>query len=1617
MTQSPSASQPAPEQEERSGWVRRVAVGGIWVVGGGIVLILLLLSPAGATGVARILAGSFAPEGTSLDIGRVSGWLPFSATLRDVRMRDGAGNVILEADRVEVDPVVSALLRGRLRFRTVQLRGWSLLFRDRPQGQWGLGLAGSAESPPATTTSDSAPGLWIGRLTSTGGSVFVLAQGTPSDTTVQVRDIAGRALEVRSVSGGFAATIPDLGGVLGLAVAQPGYRMRLEASGALAAGGIAFDTLVAHGTESRVAGELALRFPDPSTSTTAISGAFGTDALAPADLQAFAPWFAGEQAVALQAQVGGTLDSVGVHLEADGHGLGTADATLAVLVGNDDGAVRWNATVQDLDPRLVMGSDALPGRLRGHSSARLSGPDPTAWDGPLSIAVARSSLGEIVIDSATTRLEFTGGEGRGPIRLSVAGLSANGTGAIRPFLERPTYEARVQVSWSPGAASYNSDSGSTRLSGVLQVQGSGFEPTTLELDAHLGLGPARVGPSLRLDSLASDISLRQGRLSAPFRIGLGDGLAAARVHGVPFADEPSFTLEDGQFRNVNAASVSSGAVSTDLRGAFEGTWAGLSPQAAEASLVVDVDSSRVGDVAGLIGRIQIGLGDGAAQVDGSLDAPDSQMEFAAETRPFDSLPSWTVLPSRIAGFDAAEWTSGAAPSTDITAEFEGAGSGYSPESVQGDLSIVVGPSQFAQAAIDSAQLHLDASAGVVRGRVRGRTGRWALYGSARLDDPFGSPSAPPSYRGQFTLSEPTTLGVEESSIATLEFDGRGFDPETLALTSSVMIDSVNVLGAALSGGRARLALEDGMIRVDTLTLDGTGIRVAGAGTVPLTRSAPSGSFALEAVLTELDLVRPVVDARPLSIGRGELTLSLVGPADARQVDVSSEVNALLWGDYQLRGFWAQGQAALSPPLGSFPTTLSGSVRIEDVVTPQFTIRETTLDVGDSEDGDRIRLALTSTLDDRRTLEAQALLDPRPEARSIAIERLDASVDQDRWSLVRPSSVRYGPRFEVDSLDLRAGDQRLFVDASVAANGDQLLDATVERLELGTVADLLGFDRLQGQLSGSVGLSGTANEPAISGNFSTTLARPSGAPARATVDFRSDSSSIDVALDLEDGDGGQLRAEGMVPVALQLPWTAPSLTATDSSLNAPVDLDIRADGLGLSWARPLIDPELVQELDGRLDMNVSVGGTAKAPSVDGSLRLGDGHWALPSLGVVWRDVGAHARFVRNEIILDSAHVRSGDDGRLSADGRVQLQALNVGAFDVRLVADDFQAIDNELATATITGQAQIGGTTSQPDLTGDLRLLSTDVYLGGFDFGNGAVEDVTLSDSDYEHLAETFGRSFRSTSSDPIVALDSLAVDLNITAGRDIWVRQSGNPELALQMTGDLRVEKARGDSLSLTGTVEGIPERSYVKQFGKRFALRTAELDFRGAPLETQVDVEAIYSVPSIRDPDQAEVTVTLGIQGTLEQLGVTLGSEPSMDASDIVSYLATGRPASRDLALPSNEASDGESLTQTGTDLALSTLAGSLESAAAQGIGLDVVEIELDGLRGATLVAGRYISPRLFVGFRRPLSLSSSEETTGAVQPPSEVELEYQALRWLLLNLEVGGGAFDFLIRSRVAY
>jgi autotransporter translocation and assembly factor TamB len=229
----------------------------------------------------------------------------------------------------------------------------------------------------------------------------------------------------------------------------------------------------------------------------------------------------------------------------------------------------------------------------------------------------------------------------------------------------------------------------------------------------------------------------------------------------------------------------------------------------------------------------------------------------------------------------------------------------------------------------------------------------------------------------------------------------------------------------------------------------------------------------------------------------------------------------------------------------------------------------------------------------------------------------------------------------------------------------------------------------------------------------------------------------------------------------------------------------------------------------------------------------------------------------------------------------------------------------------------------------------------------------------------------------------------------------------------VRLTKEPGGETLLLGKITPVPRRGFVEQFARSFDITGGELQLNGRPADHRVDLHAEYRPPSADRSNDDDVKIKLDVTGPFDKLELALTSEPAMDETEIVNYIATGRSNVPGVGDP-NAKDDTGSLA---TDIGIAGLTGGAQMAAQEAIGLDVLQVRFDALDGATLVAGRYVDPKVYVGFLQPLQYKDEGSPTSNALARTRFEVEYAFQRWLVLNVKGESTELRSFLRVRHEY
>jgi translocation and assembly module TamB len=1308
-----------------------------------------------------------------------------------------------------------------------------------------------------------------------------------------------------------------------------------------------------------------------------------------------------------------------------------------------------DATFEDGLARFTLATAARPwANVDASGTIRPFGEDP-AYD----LTVAASQLGALGGDGA---FRITGGRVRA--RLEGAGFSpdaASGRGSITLAADigrAALRDGSVVAEWSDGEATARVvlpiDEGSMRaniLAGWggerLRLDVRSLDVNRLDIAAMLGdtvrtlLTAAGSGElmwrdarssradfdfavenavwgDLRVDTARAEVQLRAGRLTADVLARSGAGSIDLEATAQPFDAVPEYRVTRLDVRQVDLSQVKEGLPVSRIDATASLSFTGRSPAQATGAGTIAFDSARIGGTVLDQTVVDFLLADGGLQLGGDANVLDGRVSFDARMRPFDESRPFTVERARFENIAIDSLSGGRiASSLSGTLRLEGRLPADALPVVAGTLEL--DGSTFNQGRIDDGHVEFALQDGVATLEARVETGEGEILADGRaMLDRTGPEQAIRLREARLDvvidLPDIAALAgrdtLQGNLDARIQVAGTGLNDGRLAWDVLVAAEG-DLDGTRLDTLRLDARIANDILRLDTLILASNVVNGSGGGAVSLrdggrlaTNADGVGGAAdpplrVRLVSDSISAITTLLGIELLSMrsGRLDLTASNIEGGIRTQVELAvagliargigaDSIHADLDGLIQDRTI-ETGEGTVRVQRAAF-----GSARFEEIAT-QFAYR---LDTATFAAG--IRRDETHDL----TIAGRADIN----GRSATLDRLGFVLVDDEWQLQQPTTISWAGPIRIDELLLVADGRRIAIDGVIDREGQQDLTLSLDSVPLDGFAEFAGLRGVVGMLDGTVRLDGPATDVSVSGDLS---ARVSEMVADMTIETEAGQLTIDASA--EDGGGNPLTVRGSLPFALSI---APDHEAPPAA--GALALQVAADSFSLGWLTPLLEQTGMQRLEGRFSADASFRGTADSPDLSGTARVVGGRISIPDQGIEYDDVRVRVTLDGSRIHVDTLRMRA--EGTAAITGDIVLDRIDDPRFELEGRFDRFRAARNEWTRLGLSGDIRITGDLQSPDIRGNITVDDTDFYAdpAGQGGGGGA---VTLTEDDYEMLRNYFGYiPERDTLADRDL-MDAWAMNVDVALGTDVWARKRAEPEMRLQLGGSLDVRKEPGDSIRLFGTIEVDPRRSFFQQFGRRFSVSEGSVTFNGSIWSWVADLDAEYEVPSFSDPTAPEVVITLSVTGGWENLSLVLGAQPSLETSDILSYLATGRPA----ASAAEFGGSGGGVLGTGASFAVSRAASFLEDAASETVGLDVVEIRQDGLRGATLVAGRYVSPRLYVGFQQSLTLRDQDEGIARRDQGTQVEVEYSLYRWLLLNLQGGQSDFRFFFRSRRAF
>lgn len=1420
---SPAAAPPQPPKPPRvprPGWLRVAKWAGIGA--GGLVLLLVVLFGLLQTGpVKRMVMGivfDSALEGEELTVSfaDVEGFFPFTIAITDVTVADSRGPVLTLA-RWDMDWQPLALLDGSVVIDTLIVSDAEL-----------LRLPPTAEDTPAEPFEFVVPEL---------GSAF------------EVDRFALQNLTVGQAVAGEAATLA-VEGRASLSPGRQGGEVQVTVDRVDGAGG-RLELLVVRAPDTDdLSIELHLR--DPAGG--AVTRTAGLPGLPPVTLDLvgngpLAAWSgrltaSAGPSVSLDADLRlGVTKTVTMSLEGAAvitgllppevaplvpPRLGLA-ADLAFVSGGRISVDNLALTAPGQSVVLQLAFDPADGAIEGTTKIDLDDAAPL-----LAQIVPDLAAGAVALDA---RLAGTLQQPVLALDATVQDLRTPEAGARSVELHLRDIAARLPEEAAPGLPQSVALQADGRLVGVT---------VSADLSANLGVDPAPLLAQPVDWSFAGTVDLAAGAAAIDgLQLALGD--IALFLAG---------TVSDG-FTRADAALTLDAADIAPLA-AMAGVPA-YGPLSLDAELTGDLGGGSAGPSAIVV------LGGDLSGIATGLPGADAVLAEAG------GLSGMVTLQDGVLRLDAVE-LSGAGTRLAVNGSVAESGLDIAFDAALDDLGLLAGlagqPLGGAAALSGTVSGSLDDA--VLGARIDGRGLAFAdirlasLGGTLSAANLLGDPTARAELQGRTasvagTVLDRVDLEASASGLATR--------PQGRLAVEVARAD------ATLSAQSAFDLPPDGSVRLNGLTVSGSGLALA--GDIRLDGGIASGRLAGQT--SDLAALGRLADL-PLA---GSLTLAIDLAAEGGRQSVAAEV--------EVAGMTlAQPDAA---PLSL--DRLSLSARVADATgTPQLSaeaavagLRQDDLTVATGTlwaNGDLRALDFEASVEGERrepfTVAAGGAL-ALTDSTGLRLDKLDVTYGGQPFRLLQPATVAWSDNvIAVSGLRASAGEGQVgadlrFAPDAVAASID------IKALPLSLVAAFTPGLDATGTVDATLTLSGAPSSPdgqaqlRFAGLRAGALEGGDLAALGGVVDATLRNGYLEAKAALDNPPGVTLQADIGMPFAISL---APIAVALDPA--AP--LSGRVDGaFDLS-----IVPELVDlrgdNLAGRLEARLALGGTVGAPDASGEARILGGSYESADLGTVVRNLEAVVAGSRSEIVLRSLTATDGEDGRLDASGTLALDGDRGFPFSMTASLDEFHVLRRDDATVAADGRiavessaegGRIGGavTVSEAELRIPEGLPASIVKLDVVEIN--VPPELRRAREARAAEAEAAAASAQASAAAPWL------LDLTVDLPGQVFVRGRG---LTSEWRGNLAIT-GTASAPDIVGRLEAV--RGQFDLLGRTLVLDRGVITFTGGTvIDPTLDI--------LTTAEAEGMIAELRIGGSVQRPTFEMGSDTGLPQDQVLAVLLFGR-------------------------------------------------------------------------------------------------------------------------------
>ncbi|MEJ2604256.1 MAG: translocation/assembly module TamB domain-containing protein [Gammaproteobacteria bacterium] len=795
---------------------------------------------------------------------------------------------------------------------------------------------------------------------------------------------------------------------------------------------------------------------------------------------------------------------------------------------------------------------------------------------------------------------------------------------------------------------------------------------------------------------------------------------------------------------------------------------------------------------------------------------------------------------------------------------------------------------------------------VDRLRVNSEAGGLEASGNVEL-------AAEPSWDVAFSLRdlEPDSWGAPVAARVSMRGTSSGYWRSAEEHEVSVLVESLDgTYRGQPVGGRGGVALRGGRLVLDEFELDLGDNRVSADGRVG---AAADLDLALTVRAPELGQVWPGIE----------------GALDGRLRVRGRPPVPVLDGSLSGRNIALNGFAVDALALSGVPADSSGlpraSLELREVVVGATRLPLLALDLQGTARDNVIGVRVEG-FDAVVTAEGAGTL--ADDSWTGTLRRLEAApADLGNWQLREPTGLTVSAALVelARGCLLGSGEEQFCVEGRYEPDKGARGRVDIERLPLAVLAPMLPVDSsFEGNAQGTAGFSWRDGNLDADGllRVEDGLVRAAVSPdetvdlnivnLRARAKVEQNRADSEVVLDL----GSQGNAE----LALE--------TADLFDAEAAVGGRLQTDFRDLSMVS-LFVPEL-ENVEGQITGEFSLGGTRRRPTLNGALRLQNGGFLFTEAGIEVTDLEIVARQERPGVLEYEGSARSGE-GRVAITGTTERPAPDAGWVSrLSIEGNNFQIVRLPDIQATASPELDLLIDDERVELRGSVTVPTAAVTLR--QAGPGAVgpsPDVVVHGS---------------TEAEEERAGPALYIEVRAVLGDDVQLQGFG---LETGLTGALRL--TGGTNRPWLGFGELSLEDARYEAYGQKLKVERGEIAFSG-PLDNPA-----LNIRAVRETE--DVLAGIYIRGTVRSPESVVFSEPPLPDAEALSYLLTGRALSG-----ATTEGDSDLLSKAALSLGLSR-AGALAGGIGSEVGLDTLAVE-GGAEDGRVLAGKRLTEDLYLEY-----------------------------------------------------